>query len=137
MSNWTMIAIIMVLSVFFIVILISAIGHFGNRTQYWQRQFGETRTWDVGPMGEAVLTYQLDPEDSNTVQMELALHQQNNSIQRTFWCFDRTPKNERDAYGLFIEATDDWVKDEAVKLTGYRMDTMREFGLKPVLKAIA
>lgn len=137
LNTWTLVAVILALSVVLFIVLIAGIGHFGIRTKYWDRQFGSSRTWDMGNLGKAVLTYQLNPEDSTSVEMELALHQHDGSTQKTSWSCPRTQRNEREVYGLYIEAHEKWVRDEARELAGYRTKTLRELGVRPRLKLIS
>lgn len=130
MSEWVLVTIILVLSLVFLAAFIVAIGIFGKRTQYWQRQFGEERHWDLDQLGSAVTTYRVDPDNSENIELELVFRRPNGEVLRSSLCFDRRDDVEREVYGLFVEMPVSWVQKEVGKLLGYSDETMRKFGLR-------
>lgn len=72
---------IVVLALFIGLILLGQIRRVYKKHLYRNRQFGETRTWDLGQTGDATLIYQVNPENDREVQVALKLHQSNDCTQ--------------------------------------------------------
>lgn len=130
--------ILVILGLSFVVFLalILSIRHFGAKNQYWDYKLGVSRDWDFGQLGDVTLTYQVNPENSNELELRIQLHQANGCTQTSFTHYERNEHNERHVYGLFRDAEISFIEQEVALLIDKSLNAFKDLGIRPRPKLI-
>lgn len=128
---------ILLASFVFFAILIASIRYFGSKYQYWDYKLGVSREWDFGQLGDVTLTYQLNPENSNELELLVELQQANGCTQKSYTHYERNEHNERHVYGLFQEADSEFIEEEVAFLVDKSRTGFRDLGIHPRPKLVS
>lgn len=131
MSFWILFAIIGALSLIFLFALLFSIFLFGHKTKYWDRKLGAKRTWDLGDMGKAVVTFEVDPDDSDNIQTCFQLFQHNGCTQTVAITMPNDEMHQRYMYGDFIDLTEEEVRQELGVVVERSKTAFADLGIHP------
>lgn len=112
MDAWILYTVIGSTTAISLFLLGFAIFWFGEKTKYWDRRLGETRTWDLGEHGTAVVTYDKDPEDPSEIYVFFEFKQDDGCTQKIMIGGARDDAHDRDLYEFFLTLTEDDVRKE-------------------------
>lgn len=119
------------------VVLIASIRYFGSKNQYWDYKLGVSQEWDMGQLGDVTLTYRVNPENLDELELMVELRQANGCNQKSFTHYERNAHNERHVYGLFREADTDFIEREVALLIDKSINGFRDLGIRPRPKLVA